>query len=143
MSYWRKEYRRICVRGITFLTARPLSMSFSVASLSSPFPFLLDVLAEWPLKRYIILRWLVLCVMIPCVNSQKYDNLLQFNTNWLASLGTWYYFRLCFSFSCSGHGLTWIKKCPTLNCYSFLQTFLLKTKFRKLVVGNCGSSFYC
>ena len=89
-----------------FLTAHPFLCHFLLLPLSSPFPFLLDVLAEWPLKKYIILRWLVFCVMVLCVNGQKYDNLLQFNTHWLASLGTWYYFSLCFSFSCSGYGLT-------------------------------------
>ena len=40
---------------------------------------------------------------------------------------TWDYFRLCFSFSCSGYDFTLIKKSRTLNCYSFLQKFLLKT----------------
>ena len=37
--------------------------------LSTPSPLPSDILAEWPLKRYIILQWLVFCVMIPCVNS--------------------------------------------------------------------------
>ena len=32
------------------------------------------------------------------------------------------------------------KKSHTLNFYSFLQKFLLKTKTYKLVVGNCVSS---
>ena len=33
--------------------------------------------------------WVVFCVML-WVNGQKYENLLQFNTSWLASLRTWY-----------------------------------------------------
>ena len=74
--------------------------------------------------------------MISWVNSQKYENLLQFNTSWLISLRSWYYFRLCFSFSCSGHDLTLIKKSQAVNYYSFLQKFLLKSKTYKLVVGN-------
>ena len=57
----------------------------------------------------------------------KNQNLLQFNTRWLASLRTRYYFRLCFSFSCSGYDTTLIQKSHTLNCYSFLHKFLLKT----------------
>ena len=52
---------------------------------------------------------------------------------------TWYYFRLCFSFSCSSSDLILIKKSHTLNSYLFLQKFLLKIKTYKLVVGNCGS----
>ena len=44
--------------------------------------------------------------------------------------------------SCYGYDLTLIKKSHTLNVYSFLQKFLLKTKNYKLV-GNCDSSIYC
>ena len=90
-----------------------------------------------------ILLGVVLCVMISWVNGWKHENFLQFNTSWLVFLRTWYYFRLCFSFSYSGYDLTLIKESHTLNCYSFLQKFLLKTKAYKLVVGNCGSSIYC
>ena len=86
---------------------------------------------------------MVLCLMIRCVNRQEYDNLLQFNTSWLASPGTRYYFSFCFSFSSSDYDLSLIKKSHTLNCYSFLQKFLLKTKTYKLIVGNCSSSIYC
>ena len=81
-----------------------------------------------------MLRWFVFCVMIPWVNSRKYDNLLQFNASWLVSLETWYNFRLCFSFSCSGYGLTLVKKTHTINCYSFLQKLLLKPKIRNSLV---------
>ena len=73
----------------------------------------------------------VLCVVILWVNGRKYENLMQFNTSWLASLRAWYYFRFYFSFSCSGYDLTLIKKSHTLNCYLFLQ----KLQTYKLVVG--------
>ena len=70
-----------------------------------------------------------------------YENLLQFNTSWLASLRTWYYFRLCFSFSCSGYDLTLIKKSHTRNCYLFSQKFLLKTKTYKLLLVTVVAQF--
>ena len=73
----------------------------------------------------------------------KIWKLMQFNTSWLASRRTWYYFRFCFGFIFSGYDLTLTKKSHALNFYSFLQRFLLKTKTYKLVVGNCGSSIYC
>ena len=50
--------------------------------------------------------WVVFCVVVLWVNGQKYENLPQLNTNWLAFLGTWC-FKHCFSLSCSGYGL-WI-----------------------------------
>ena len=61
--------------------------------------------------------------------------------SWNLILAGWHrknmiYFRLCFSFSCSGYYFTLIKKCHTLNSYSFLQKFLLKTKAYKLIVDN-------
>ena len=80
-------------------------------------------------------------VMIPWVNGQKYGNLLQFNASRLASLETWYYFRLCFSFSCSGYDLTLIKKSHTRNCYLFSQKFLLKTKTYKLLLVTVVAQF--
>ena len=94
--------------------------------LHSPFP--INVLVEWPLKRYIVLSWVVFCVMISWVNGQKYENLLQFNTSWLSSLRTWYFFKLCFRFSCSGYDLTLIKKSHAVSYYSLLRNFLLKSK---------------
>ena len=63
--------------------------------------------------------------------------------SWLASPRTRYYFRLCFSFNCSGYDLTLIQRNHIFNCYLFLQKFLLKTKSYKLAVGNCDSSVYC
>ena len=67
-------------------------------------------------------------VMISRVNGPKWENLLQFYFSWLPARREWYYFRLCFSFSCFLFNLTLIKKGHTLNCYSFLHKFLLKTK---------------
>ena len=50
-------------------------------SWSIPFPFPSDVLAQWSV-------WVVFCVTILWVNGRKYENLLQFNTSWLAALRT-------------------------------------------------------
>ena len=46
----------------------------------------------------------------------------------MPALWTWYYLRLCFSFISFVFDLTLIKRSHTLNCYSFLHNFLLKTK---------------
>ena len=51
--------------------------------------------------------------------------ILKFHTSGLVSLRTWYYFRLCFSFSCSSYDLMLIKQNHTLNCYLLLQKFLV------------------
>ena len=143
LSYRKKYIENLC-KGDHFFYYTPSSLChFFLLSSSTPSPFLSDVLGEWPLLRYIILLWMVFYVIISWVNGGKYENLLEFNTSWLASLRTWYYFRLCISFSCSGYDLILILKSHTLNCYSFLQKFLLKTKTCKLAVGNCGSSNYC
>ena len=75
---------------------------------------------------------MVFCVVTSWVNGQKYENFLQFNTSWLASLRTWYYFKFYFSSSCFGYDLTLIKKSHALNCYPFLQNFLLKTRTYRL-----------
>ena len=56
--------------------------------------------------------------------------------NYFITQGTWYFLRLCFSFSSSDYELILIKKSHKLSCYSFLRKFLLKTKTCKLVVGN-------
>ena len=63
------------------------------------------------------------------VNGQKYENFPQFNTDWLVSLRMWNYFRLCFSFSCSGYDLT-VTHSIILNFYLFLS----ETQIYKLVV---------
>ena len=46
----------------------------------------------------------------------------------MPALWTWYYLRLCLSFISFVFDLTLIKRSHTLNCYSFLHKFLLKTK---------------
>ena len=84
-----------------------LSISFLLLSPSTPLLFLSDVLAEWPLNRRIVRSGILwFCVMISWANGWICKNLLQFNTSWLV-LRTWYYYRLCFSFSYSG--------CPYIN----------------------------
>ena len=114
-------YRNICVRGINFLTALTpfyvIRCCFLCLLLSpSQVTYLLNGPYGW------------CSVMISWVNGRKYENLLQFYFSWLPALRTWYFFRLCFSFSCFVFHLTLIKKSHTLNCYSFLHKFLLKTK---------------
>ena len=104
--------------------------------LYAPLPLQSDVLVEWPLWYVAMLLCVVFCVVISWVDGRKYENLSQFNTNWVASLRTWYYFSLCFSFSFSGYELTVIKKSHTLKCYSLLHKFLLKTQHYRLIVGN-------
>ena len=42
---------------------------------------------------------IVFCVMTSRVEGWKYENILQFNISCLVFLRTWYYFKLCFSFS--------------------------------------------
>ena len=123
----KKVYRGIFMRYIIFLTARPPFCVFVFFLLSS------STQSTFP---YIVLLWVIFCVMISWVNGRKYENLLQFNTGWLASLRTWYYFMLCFSSSCFGYDLTLIKNSHNITCYS-------KTKTYKMAVGNCDSSVYC
>ena len=82
---------------------------------------------------------MVFYVVISWVNWRKYEKISQFNTDWVASLRTWYYFR--FSFSCSGYELTVIRKGHALNCYSFLQKFLLKTQIYILVLVTVVAQF--
>ena len=53
--------------------------------------------------------------------------LLQFNTRSLASLRTWHYSRLCFSFSCSGYGFTLIKKRRIKLLFVFTKVLVKKT----------------
>ena len=73
------------------------------------------------------------CYWWHSVWCQKYEIRLQFNISWLASVRTWYYLRLFFSFSCSGYDLTLIIKSHISNCYSFLLKFFksknLQTRF--------------
>ena len=115
-------HQRICGRNITFLTARPPFCCFlRLLPLSSQVTYLLNGLYKDTLL------WVVFFVIISWVNGQKYENLLQFSASWLASLRTWNYSRLWFSFSCSGYDLTLIKTSLTLNC--------------RLVVDKCPSQF--
>ena len=89
--------------------------------------------------------WLVFFVLTPWVKGRKYDNLLQFNTSWLAPLGTWYYFRFCFSCSSSDYDLTLIKKIHAFHYYSFLQKFLLVTvvaEFTAKMLFKCKSFMF-
>ena len=94
---------------------------FLLLSSSTPSPFPSDVLAEWLLYGYIFTGG-ILCDDIMSERLKILKSLFQFNSSWLAFL------RLYFSWSCSGYDLTLIKENHTLNCYLFLQKFLLKTK---------------
>ena len=133
LSYRKKSIEEFFWGRSFFLTASPPFYAFGFFAFfvySSTFP-------------YIVLLWVIYCVMISWVNGRKYENLLQFNNGWLASLRTWYYFILCFSSSWFGYYLTLIRNSHNITCYSYLQKFLLKTKTYKLVVGNCDSPVYC
>ena len=105
----KKDHWRTCVRNITLLTTRLYVIFVALFVYSLPFP---KGRTCW-MARYIILVWVAFCVMISWVNGPKCENLLQFNTSWLESPRTWYYFKLCFSFSCSSYDLTLIKKSHT------------------------------
>ena len=74
-----------------------------------------------------IILCFVFCVLTSWVNCQKYGNFPQYKTDRFASLKTWRFLRLRFSFSGSRYDVTVIKKTHTLNCYLFLPKFLLKT----------------
>ena len=109
VKHWRKDwvsekiYSKICVRGINFLAALPpfylILCTFFIYSLPLP---------KWCTCSMARMGGVLWCV--------------------LPALRTWYYFRLCFSFSCFVFDLTLIKKSLTLNFYSFLHKFLLKIK---------------
>ena len=49
---------------------------FLLLSSFTPFPFPSDVLPQWTLQRYILLLWVVFCVMKSRVNGRKYESLL-------------------------------------------------------------------
>ena len=104
---------------------------FMLISLSTPPPLSSDVIAEWPVSIYVVLLWVVFCVMMSWVNGRKYENLLQFNTSWLVSVRMWFYFRLCFSFTCSGYDS------PTpFSTVLFQYTFDRLVLLSKQVTGN-------
>ena len=72
----KKIHREICVRDITFLTARSPFYAFLLLSSSTPSPFPNDALAEWPLDTYIAMGG-ILCdniMSISCENERKYEN---------------------------------------------------------------------
>ena len=83
---------------------------------------------------------------ISWMNCRKYKHFPQVNTGWLAFLRTWYYSRLCFSFSCAGCDHVVIKKSHTLNWYSLLVTvaaqFTIKTTNSKKSVYFLSLSSY-
>ena len=60
----------------------------------------------------------------------------------MAFLRTWYYFRLCLSFSCFGYDLTVIKRSHIINCHLFLQkSYLNKNKFTNLLLVTVVAQF--
>ena len=77
------------------------------------------------------------------MSCRKYENLPQFNADWLASLKTWYYFRLCFSSNFSGFDVTVIKPKSLIlftskNCFQnkcFLILLTKKILVQKMVGG--------
>ena len=72
---------------------------------------------------YLAFSWIELQMLFRCcLLSHHYTFYILYLVHFCP---TWDCFRLCFSFSCSGYDLTLIKKSRTLNCYSFLQKFLL------------------
>ena len=116
-----KIYRKICVRGINFLTALPSFYGILCCFLCLlPSPYQVTYLLNGPYG----------CCSVWWYHEWMVENMkISWNLfSWLPALRTWYYFKLCFSLSCFVFELTLIKKSHTLNCYSFLHTFLLKTK---------------
>ena len=87
LSCWKKYIEE----SVSFDCILSFLCHFLLLFLSTPSTFPSDVLAERPLYRQIVLLWVVFCVMILWVNGEKHQNLLHFNTSWLASLRTWYH----------------------------------------------------
>ena len=115
LSCRKNTQKNLCERHHFFDCIPSFLCYFLLLSWSTPFPSLVTYLLNVSYGWYSVWwSWL---------NSQKRENLLQFNTSWLASLRTWYYFRLCFIFSFSGYDLTLIKRSHTSNCCSCLQKF--------------------
>ena len=127
-------HRRIRVRDITFLTERP-PFHIIFCCFLCLVPLLPKCCTYWmtPVKMYHFTMVGILCN----------DNMSERSKIWLIIwhnishnliLAGWHLQERdisFFSFSCSGFGLTLIKKCHKLNCYAFLQKFLLKTKLAK------------
>ena len=125
ISYRKKIHRRIFER---------ISLFWLYTLLSVPFCCFLRLLSPHSQVTY----FRVFYVMMSWRNSRKYENLLQNSTSWLTSLRMWSYFRLCFSFSCSGYDFTVLGSVVLAMTYKNLQT-----KTYKLVVGYCDNSIYC
>ena len=66
----------------------------------------------------------ILCDEWTVENMNGLKNILQFNTSWLASSGTRYCSRLCFSFSCPGYDLTLITNLTDLTLFT-CKNFML------------------
>ena len=110
----KKLHRRIHVRDITSWFKPSFPYHFLLLSSSTPSSSQVTYLLNGPyIKRYSVLLWVLFCVMVSWVKGQKHENVFQFNTSWLASLKMQYYFRLSFSFSCSGYDVTFIKSSHT------------------------------
>ena len=75
----RVQVLEVAVRDNTFFHCTRSFLCFFCCFLCLPFPL--------PKLR-------IFCVIILWVNGWKYENLLQINTSWLASLRTWYYFNI-------------------------------------------------
>ena len=91
----------------------------------------------WTKRDFWFLHYILCMGGIHCCDIMsellKYENLPQFNADWLASLKTWYYFRLCFSFNFSGFDLTVIKPKSLIlftskNCFQNKCFLILLTK---------------
>ena len=107
IQFQKKEIEFVWVTKLFWLHAL-LSMSFFVAASSTPFPFPSDVLTQW-------LYGDVLCDDMMSKRSKIWKSLTIYYSI--------YYFRLCFSFSCSSYDLILTKKSNASNCYSFLHKF--------------------
>ena len=92
IEWQKKVHGRICVKNknITFLTVHPSFDVYPFFVYSFPLPDW-RTLGMAPIKKYSIVMGGILCDDIMSTWS-KIWNLLQFNTNRLASLKTWYFF---------------------------------------------------
>ena len=62
------------------------------------------------------------------MNDESYENHPQSNSDWLASLRTWHYFRIDYSVSCSCYDITVIKIATHLVAAWFYQIYHWKHK---------------
>ena len=74
--------------------------------------------------------WHAVYILSKYIQNMKKWKYSDFHTDWFPSLRMWYYFRLCFSFSCSGYKLTVIKKAKHF-------TFCFTHSLLATVVGPC------